>query len=181
MPTLPPAPINGPARPAGGSRSGRVATASGNGVGRARVRRKPSPPAPRLRLVGADEQVRPQVTPPPQTRLAGSMDPRWVLAVRVAEHLQGSILPPSARDRLVRLGKTLGLTPFDANLIIAIVQDQARRGYAPAYCPTASEPQLRMVPPPRPPRWPSARRALLTLGLVAGLLVLELLLLSRVF
>ena len=144
-------------------------------------RRVSSAAVPRLRLVGADEQVKPQLTAPLQTRLAGTMDPRWVLAVRVAEHLQGSILPPMARDRLVRLGKTLGLSPFDANLIIAIVQDQARRGYAPAYCPTASEPQLRMVPPARPRRWLTPRGVFLVAGILVGLITLELILLSRVF
>ena len=140
-----------------------------------------TPPQPRLRLVGAGEAVRPQVARPPQTPLAGTMDPRWVLAVRVAERLQGSILAPASRESLVRLGTRLGLTPFDANLIIAIVQDQARRGYAPSYCPTASEPQLRMVPPPRPARWLTTRGTVLAAGILVGLITLELILLSRVF
>lgn len=78
--------------------------------------------------------------------LGGATDPRWVLAVRTAETLQGTILPTEARDRLVRLGRVMGLTTFDANLVIAIVQDQARRGHTASYCPTAGEDQLRMVP-----------------------------------
>ncbi|MEX2212795.1 MAG: hypothetical protein WD768_01620 [Phycisphaeraceae bacterium] len=76
-------------------------------------------------------------------------DPRWVLALRTAESLDGSILSPEKREKLVRLGKVMGLTAFDANLVIAIVQDQARRGYAPQFCPAAGEQQLRMVPLPR--------------------------------
>lgn len=76
-------------------------------------------------------------------------DPRWVLALRTAEALQGSVLPPEQRQKLIRLGKVMGMTAFDANLVIAIIQDQARRGYAADYCPTAGEPQLQMVPLPR--------------------------------
>ena len=55
------------------------------------------------------------------------------------------------------MARAFGLSAFDANLIIAIVQDQARRGYAPAFCPTAGEPQLRMVPLPSTRPWPRAR------------------------
>jgi len=57
-----------------------------------------------------------------------STDPRWVLALRCREALQGTLLPPDQRDRLLRLGRAFGLTPFEANLVLAIVQDQARRG-----------------------------------------------------
>lgn len=77
--------------------------------------------------------------------ISGPTDPRWVLAVRTAEELQGDILSPERRQRLLRLGHAMGLTPFSANLVIAIVQDQARRGYAAQDCPTAGEPQLCMV------------------------------------
>jgi tellurite resistance protein len=55
-------------------------------------------------------------------------DPRWVLAMRVNESMQGAVLPPERRQSLLRLGRVLGLTAFDSNLIIAIVQDRARRG-----------------------------------------------------
>ena len=77
--------------------------------------------------------------------MAGPTDPRWVLAVRTAEQMEGEILSPERREQLQRLGKVLGLTPFSVSLIIAIIQDQARRGYAAEDCPTAGEPQLRMV------------------------------------
>jgi hypothetical protein len=116
-------------------------------------------PRPRLRLVGQDRAaatgpgrtavVKPSITPAEHGAITDTADPRWVLAVRTAEALEGAILPPEKRERLIRLGRVMGLSPFDAALVIAIVQDQARRGYAPAYCPTAGESQLRMVPRPR--------------------------------
>lgn len=85
-------------------------------------------------------------------------DPRWVLATRTAEQLEGSLLRPEPRDRLVRLGQMLGLSHFDANLVIAIVQDQARRGYAPKFCPLAAEPRLRLIPLLNEKNSPDARR-----------------------
>ncbi len=136
---------------------------------------------PRLRLVGAGAIVKPDLTPTEGTAIAGTNDPRWVLAVRVAEQLQGTVLSPDKRDRLVKIGKMFGLTAFDANLIIAIVQDQARRGYAPAYCPTAGEPQLRMVPPPQKVMWMTPQRTFLIAGIIAGFIALELIVLSWVF
>jgi len=81
--------------------------------------------------------------------MQGSADPRWVLAVRTAELLQGDILTPERRERIVRMGRMFNLTAFDANMVIAIVQDQARRGIAPHLCPAAGEPQLRMITPPQ--------------------------------
>lgn len=105
------------------------------------------PTAPRLRLTQA-----PPVTvrnAPRPTPLQGTTDPRWVLAVRTAELLQGDILSPECRERIVRMARLFDLTPFDANMIIAIVQDQARRGIAPHLCAAAGEPQLRMITPPR--------------------------------
>lgn len=116
--------------------------------------------------------------------IEGMHDPRWVLAVRVSEGLEGSVLAPQKRERLVRLGKMLGLSPFDANLVIAIVQDQARRGYAPEYCPTAGEPQLRMVPLPNLADSDKARRAQRIMRIcfiITGLIGLELLVLKWFF
>ena len=113
--------------------------------------------SPRLRLVSRSARFRPSLEVDRGRAIRGTTDPRWVLAVRAAEQLQGATLTPPARDRLVRMAKAFGLTAFDANLIIAIVQDQARRGYAPAFCPTAGEPQLRMVPLPTPRTWPRVR------------------------
>lgn len=59
-------------------------------------------------------------------------DPRWVLAMRAYSQLQGSTLTPERRERVLDNAKAIGLRPFDANLIIAVVQDHARRGESPA-------------------------------------------------
>ncbi|MEM6458057.1 MAG: hypothetical protein AAF710_01555 [Planctomycetota bacterium] len=134
---------------------------------------------PRLRLVG-DAGLAP-VDGPADHAISGTGDPRWVLAVRTAEQLEGSVLTPEKRERLLRLGRGFGLGVFDANLVIAIVQDQARRGHAPAYCPAAAEPQLRLVPPPRPTRWMTGPRTLLIAGIIAGFIALELVVLAWVF
>ncbi len=108
-----------------------------------------------------------------------ALDPRWVLAVRVSERLQGAVLPADRREGLVRLGKVLGLTAFDASLIIAIVQDQARRGHAPSMCPAAGEAQLRMIPrrSALAARRGRRRRPLVVAGLLVTLLAAELLVL----
>jgi len=55
-------------------------------------------------------------------------DPRWVLALRTREVLDGDRLGPASRASLIRLGRMMGLNTFEANLVIAIVQDGARRG-----------------------------------------------------
>jgi hypothetical protein len=99
-----------------------------------------------------------------------------VLAVRTAERIQGNLLSPEQREKLLRLGQTLGLTAFDANLVIAIVQDQARRGVLPGQCPTAGTEQLTMVPRPRRGRgstWLKRRHARTIGWLMLGLLGLE--------
>lgn len=59
-------------------------------------------------------------------------DPRWVLAMRAYSQLQGSTLTPQRRERVLRTAKKLGVRAFDANLIIAVVQDHARRMETPA-------------------------------------------------
>jgi hypothetical protein len=63
-----------------------------------------------------------------------TFDARWVMAARVSDSLEGgraAILPPEARSRLVSSAGRMGLRPFDANMVIAIVQDAARRGESP--------------------------------------------------
>ena len=99
-------------------------------------------------------------------------DPRWVLAIRTAEALEGAILRPERREQLVRTGKVMGLSAFDCSLVIAIVQDQARRGYEPHYCPTAGEAQLRLVPLPRRARFRRRQRAYIAVT-VAGIIAME--------
>ena len=132
-------------------------------------RRHRSSPLPRL--------IRPLETAPPSApAIADPTDPRWVLAVRTAEQLQGPILPPERRERLLRLGKVLGLKPFDTNLIIAIIQDRARRGCPASECPAAGAPQLALItlPDSRVPH--RQRPAWATAVAVAAFLVIEALL-----
>lgn len=59
------------------------------------------------------------------------LDAQAIFSRRVVEQLDGgrcALLTPERRDRLVALGKRLGMTTFDSNLVIAQVQDAARRG-----------------------------------------------------
>lgn len=137
-----------------------------------------------LRLVGQRDarQMPANRTNAQEQALLGPTDPRWVLALRVAEQLQGTVLSPESRERLIRTGKTMGLTPFDANLVIAIIQDQARRGFAPERCASAGAPMLRMVPLPRPTdRFVGSftRQGFWVAGaLVVGIVILEVMLLK---
>lgn len=55
-------------------------------------------------------------------------DPRWILAMQTQARLQGTVLTPDRRDQLLKNATKLGLRPFEANLVIAIVQDRARCG-----------------------------------------------------
>lgn len=58
-------------------------------------------------------------------------DARWLFAVRVSGSLEGgkaALLTPTKRRDLIAAAVSTGLREFDANLIIAIVQDAARRG-----------------------------------------------------
>lgn len=85
----------------------------------------------------------------PAVPISNPLDPRWMLAVRTTHQLEGSILSPEKREVLIREGVESGLTPFEANLVIAIVQEQARRGVPTVWCALAGEEQLRMIPLPR--------------------------------
>lgn len=130
-------------------------------------------PVPALRLVNADEvsAVSPQ---PLGVPIADANDPRWVLAVRTGELLQGTLLTPENRRRLTHLGRILELSAFDTNLIVAIIQDQARRGHPPSACAAAGEHQLAFVPGSQP-RSGKARRVATMMGLVGLLIAVELL------
>ena len=99
----------------------------------------------RLRLLAEASDADLRGSLHPQGALNDPTDPRWVLAVRTAEQFEGSVLGPERRQQLIRLGQMLGLNVFDTNLIIAIVQDQARRGHVPSACPAAGESRLAMV------------------------------------
>ncbi len=94
---------------------------------------------PRLRLVGSDDlksvtSWRAARDVADENRAAAGnpsldpTDPRWVLAARTHSQLQGSTLTPERRARVLRTARQLGVRPFEANVIIAIVQDHARRG-----------------------------------------------------
>jgi hypothetical protein len=95
---------------------------------------------PHLRLVRPDDLSDDVATPAARREVAAEnrhaasrtdlnpVDPRWVLAVRAYSQLQGSALPYDRRQRVLQTARALGVRPFDANVIIAIVQDHARRG-----------------------------------------------------
>ncbi len=55
-------------------------------------------------------------------------DPRWLVAVETASQLEGSLLSFERRERVLAFAARVGVRTFDANLIIAAVQDRARRG-----------------------------------------------------
>lgn len=140
---------------------------------------------PRLRLVrgprseparGGAHPRRGEAGETPDRPIARHDDPRWVLAVMAAEALEGSLLPPEKRRRLIETGRGWGLTPFDANLVIASVQDQARRGVRGVCCAAAAEPTLRTIGrvSPAPPAESALRRRLRIAWIVLGVLGLEL-------
>jgi hypothetical protein len=58
-------------------------------------------------------------------------DARVLFATRVASSLEGgsaAVLRPEPRARLRQMATRMGIRDFDASLIVAIVQDAARRG-----------------------------------------------------
>ena len=60
-----------------------------------------------------------------------AVDARALLGEATAAALDGgraAILSPERRRRLVAIGERLGVRAFDANLVIAVVQDRVRRG-----------------------------------------------------
>lgn len=76
-------------------------------------------------------------------------DARSIFALRVNELLDGgraAILTPENRRRLVDLAGRMGMRAFDANLVIAIVQDSARRGERIDDAEAAH--RLRLIPAP---------------------------------
>ncbi len=84
-------------------------------------------------------------------------DARWVFAVRVAAALESNpkgtplgLLSPEKREGLLATAAKLGLRPFDANLVVAILQDSARRGLHPLGPDAAS--RLELIPRPEPRR-----------------------------
>lgn len=107
------------------------------------------------------------------SRTIDPKDPRWVLAMQTRSRLQGSMLTPERRDQLMRCGKKLGLRPFETNLIIAIVQDQARcEGAAPTTPPLLSLVGSAAAPRDiRPAVWPKWFAALAAAAAVTAALI----------
>lgn len=91
-----------------------------------------------LRLVGGDAGTSEPATARRSTAMenhaAAGLSPtdmRSALSVEVARAIEGgraAILRPERRRALISRAKVMGLREFDANLIIAVVQDAARRG-----------------------------------------------------
>lgn len=114
------------------------------------------PDSTHLRLVGATEDhhhatARQAVAQENRMAVGGGgltpHDPRWVLAARAYSQLQGETLAPDRRERVMRTAQALGIRPFDANVIIAIVQDGARRRQPLG----AAQPMLQLLDRPAPP------------------------------
>lgn len=114
-----------------------------------------------------------------ENRAATGLDPRdarWVLAVRAAQSIEGgqaAIMSPEKRRRLIAMGVSLGLRPFDTSLVIAIVQDSARIGL-PALGRMTEERLSLVSGAPGPRSQPSSARLplallLISLALAAGM------------
>jgi len=129
---------------------------------------------PKLRLVGAETPdsaaswhasravASENVSASRNPQLAPN-DPRWVLAVQTAAQLEGDRLSPEARKRIERTAKLLGVRTFEANVIMAIVQDHARR-HQPI---SSSAAMISMVSPPVQHRDRSLTRWALAIGIAA--------------
>ncbi|MCC6677438.1 MAG: hypothetical protein IT436_09865 [Phycisphaerales bacterium] len=109
-----------------------------------------------------------------------SDDARVIFAAEVAQQLQGglvALLTPERRQRLMHRAGGLGLRPFDANLIIAIVQDRARGGEF--ELDASADVRLGMIrpaggapPPRRAPVWMMVLSAVALAGAIFTVLVL---------
>ncbi len=98
-------------------------------------------PAPAKRVRAATREI------VRENRQAASLTPseaREILTARVSELVQGgraAILTPEHRARAVRIARMLGVRDFDAHLVIAVVQDRARRGEIATHQPEVSNSQ----------------------------------------
>lgn len=134
---------------------------------------------PAVRLATGDDPDRARFAVERETRAAaGRMDldptdPRWVLAVRTASQMEDGILTPERRARVMRTAQQLGIRPFDAGMVIAVVQDRLRQRGSLADV----APQLRMISTPvtpkrRVPAMPASLRFLFAAIAAAGLVLL---------
>jgi hypothetical protein len=140
---------------------------------------------PRFRLVGRDGPDRPSPVREREVRrnvaqenhAASALSPfdaRLIFAQHVGVALEGgraAILRPERRQALIAQAKRLGLRPFDANLVIAIVQDAAVDTKVDAQGMEAS---LAMVPKAQSHRKENVL-GLVVISLVAGGFMLALL------
>jgi len=121
--------------------------------------RRVTTPEARLRLVASEAAIpidtaRARRAIENENRAAASteIDPadiRHALALRAADSLEGgraALLRATKRRRLIDDAARKGLSPFEANLVIAIVQDAARRGEPPTSAAAVS--RLDLVPAP---------------------------------
>lgn len=96
--------------------------------------RTPATPAPRVDVSAAHRAKLAAERVAYENACAAMLQPadaRWIFALRVAGALEGgkaALLTPPKRRELVAAAVVNGLREFDANLIIAVVQDSARRG-----------------------------------------------------
>lgn len=91
------------------------------------TRPRPDPRAERVyRQAVALETLRARESA--RQRTLDPTDPRWLLAIETQKALQGAVLAFEDRRRLLALAQRVGVRAFDANLIVALVQDRARRG-----------------------------------------------------
>jgi len=107
----------------------------------------PSQRQARRRVIARESVTKENIS---ASKLKGT-DARWVFAVLVSKSLEGgraAILTPESRERLVASAVSMGLRPFDANLVIAIVQDCTRCGHD-RLC-DETESRLTLVRPPEP-------------------------------
>jgi hypothetical protein len=144
-------------------------------VGTDRPRAPKRPDALRLTDAGTlpERHARPQTDPAAPGAIEPS-DPRWVLAVEVARNLQGgraAILTPERRARAMNFAREMGLRPFDASLVIAIVQDAARTNARPlGGMPADVHSRLSLVGAPesvQPAATPSLWPAVVSAGVLA--------------
>lgn len=77
---------------------------------------------------------------------AGPGEALGILTHTIADSIEGgriALIRPERRRRILHAASLLGVRAFDANLLIAIVQDDARRGVH----TTPDDPRLRLLDP----------------------------------
>lgn len=138
-------------------------------------------PAPSLRLVGT-MPVRALRDVEAENRSAAAIpysDARWIFAADVAKSLEGgkaAILRPARRRSLVAKAVKCGLRPFDANLVIAVVQEGVRSGAGSLGRATAE--RLAIIPAPvKPAGWSPVWRIAISLALGSAMAMM----LARLF